>query len=978
MAPVASPIVRAAPSSSPPRCFYRVQMQPSFGFRNLAAIVPYLESLGISGLYLSPILQPRRGSTHGYDVVDPGHLNPELGSPDDLVDVHRLLQKFGMGILQDIVPNHMAFASENHRLMDVLAYGEASPYHAFFDIDWHHPTESLRGRVLTPFLGQSFAECLEAGEIRLHYEQGDLQVRYYQLHLPVRLRSWATVFERDLPSLEAVLGRGHPTFIRFLGCIGLLRTLAGSPDIPRRIEPIDHAKRMLFDLYQHDLQVQTYMQHCVNTCNGTVGDPRSFDRLDALLSEQVYRLAFWKVAAEELNYRRFFNINDLICLRIEKEEVFLDTHSLLLELVAKGVITGLRIDHIDGLFDPEGYLRRLRQAAPDLYVVVEKILEKRERLPASWPINGDTGYAFLNQVNGLFVRRRHRPALTRLYRRFSGMRQSFGAMVAEKKRLIIGKHMAGNIDNLARMITDIAGHDRYGRDITLYGLRRALVEVMTFFPVYRSYVSHERYSPADDRYIRIAIKRARESSPGLIFELNYIERFLSLQLVEADGRSTEPGTQPAGGLRPEPLAAIGSPVGGRQRCIDLLMVFQQFTGPLMAKGFEDTVLYIHTLLTSLNEVGGNPRHFGMSPADFHARNRHRLATHPSALITTGTHDTKRGEDVRARLNVLSELPQEWGRHLRRWHHLNRAARTINNKRGMPDRNDEYLIYQTMLGTWPFDPMEHGRWRERLEQYIVKAVREAKVHTAWIKPDACYEDACVAFVRQTLTEPEASPFMQSFLPFARRIAWAGMANGLAQTLLKLTSPGIPDIYQGSELWDLRLVDPDNRGPVDFELRQRLLTTMVSQATSDRRKLLADLVANPEDGRIKLFVTWQALQVRRAHPEVFEVGRYVAVPIRGRRRGQAVAFARHHAGEWTITVIPRFFARRIPPGQWALGPELWGDTTLELPRECPTSWTDAFSGAEIHAPKRPGDHPHGPRLPLAQVFASFPLGLLVGKA
>ena len=505
------------------------------------------------------------------------------------------------------------------------------------------------------------------------------------------------------------------------------------------------------------------MDENITLLNGQKGEIESFNNLDDILSEQSFRLSFWKVAAEEINYRRFFTINELISLKVEDEAVFHDTHQLIFRLIEKGKCDGLRIDHIDGLCDPTMYLERIRKQADHIYLIVEKILDFNEKLPSFWPVQGTTGYDFLNYVNGLFCNKINRNEFARIYYKFTGLRTSYDNLVSEKKRLIIGKHMAGNIDNLAQLMKNIAGKERYGRDITLYGLKRALVEFMAFFPVYRSYINEHMFSESDKHYIQKAIQDARHHNPDLLYELHFIDKFFAPDF--ADHLSEE----------------------GKKQLLHFIMRVQQFTGPLMAKGFEDTVLYIYNKLVSLNEVGGNPHRFGVTDEEFHAFQAQRAAHFPHSLNTTSTHDTKRGEDVRARIHVLSEIPKEWNNNLRRWSKLNKRKKKKLYETLMPDENDEYFLYQTMLGVFPFYEHEEKRFTERIKEYVIKAVREAKRYTAWIKPDTEYENACISFVENILDPQEENLFLKEFRCFQKKIAFYGIFNSLSQTLIKITAP-----------------------------------------------------------------------------------------------------------------------------------------------------------------------------------------------
>lgn len=906
-----------------PLATYRIQFNPGFDFRAAKNAVSYLSELGISDLYASPIFRARRGSLHGYDVVDPNQLNPDLGSTSHFDRLTKALKARGMGWLQDIVPNHMAFDHENQMLVDVLENGQSSRYFHFFDIEWDHPYESIKGRVLAPFLGRFYGQSLEGGEIKLRYAKDGFSLGYYSQVLPLRLESYVHLLTYRLHVLKKKLGADHPDYIKLLGVLYILKTLPSREEMEDRYDQIKFIKTTLWELYHNNQDIRKFIRENLRIFNGKRGTPESFNFLNELLSEQFFRLSFWKVATEEINYRRFFNINELLSLRIEDEDVFNHTHSLILRLVEEGKITGLRIDHIDGLYDPMNYLTRIRQKAADLYVVVEKIVDLEEELPTHWPIQGTTGYDFLNYVNGLFCMGEHRREFNRIYTNFAGLGEPYEELVSEKKRLILGKHMAGDVDNLAHLMKVISSRDRHGSDITIYGLKRALVEVMAHFPVYRTYIGKGISRETDPSYIEEAIERAKGSSPGLLNELRFIERFLLLDF--GDSLSEE----------------------DRDQWIHFVMRFQQFTGPLMAKGLEDTALYVYNRLLSLNEVGGNPNRFGVSRAEFHRFLEKRVLLWPHSLNATSTHDTKRGEDVRARLNVLSEIPRQWGKNVKTWSKINRKRKKRVHGRGVPDRNDEYFLYQTLVGAFPFDEGHHDQFVERVKLYIVKAVREAKVHTAWLKPDTEYEDAFISFLEETLADAEGNPFLEKFLPFQKKVSHYGLFNSLSQTLIKITAPGVPDFYQGSELWDLNLVDPDNRRPIDFEKRRSLLEDIRERKDGEIPDLISELLRTEEGGRIKLFLIFRTLKARAAHREVFQKGAYVPLEAAGKLKDHVIAFARNHDDKWAVTVVPRFLTQVIREGEYPLGLEIWGDTYIPLPDGISNRWTNVITGQSLNS-------------------------------
>ncbi len=927
-----------------PLSTYRIQLSPDFGFGELRPVLPYLKRLGVTTVYLSPILKARTGSTHGYDVVDPTELNPELGGKEQFDLLLQDLRALGLELLQDIVPNHMAFSGENRILVDVLENGPDSRFFDFFDIQWDHPVESMRGRLLAPFLGSFYGNCLERGEIRLDYDREGFHLRYYQLRLPLRLDSYVRILSLRQRELMKLLGKAHPETIKYLGLLYALRHLpsASRKDLGReRYDQIAFAKAMLWELYEGSESIRDFIDRNIRTFNGTPGDSESFDALDSLLKEQYFRLSFWKVGTEELNYRRFFNLNELITLRVEDEKVFRYTHSLLFDLAGRFDELGLRVDHVDGLYDPLSYLRRLRDRFPQAYLVVEKILALGEDLPSSWPVEGTTGYDFLNAVNGLFCNRRNHLKMSKIYRRFRGADITFSRLLDEKKRLIAEKHMVGDIDNLAALLKRLAGRYRYGSDFTLYGFKKSLAELLAMFPVYRSYISAEELSQEDLYRIGEAIRRAKGNLPDFVHELDFIEKIFNLRFEE--------------NLEPEE----------QRRWYHFIQRFQQFTGPLMAKGMEDTALYVYNRLLSLNEVGGNPEKFGISLIEFHHFNRKRALSRPSTMSATSSHDTKRGEDVRARLNVLSELPLEWEHQVGVWSRLNKQHKQSTDSGEAPDTNDEYFLYQTLIGAFPFGEVEIPHFRRRLENYLIKAVREAKVHTAWLAPDASYEQAFSSFLAALLDRGRDNSFLEAFLPFQRRIAWYGMLNSLSQVLLKTTCPGTPDFYQGSELWDLNLVDPDNRRPVDFTLRGNLLRRIVESGEDAGGSLIPDLFSRFEDGAVKLFLIHRALRAREELPDLFCKGSYTPLSTSGRWKNNLVAFARNGNARWSVTAVPRFCTEVCQAGDLPLGPETWDDTQVRLPRGV-RQWKNMITGENLEGSRI---------LSAGRLFATFPGALLV---
>ncbi len=755
-----------------------------------------------------------------------------------------------------------------------------------------------------------------------------------------------------LERLREKLGRENPAYVKLLGVLYALKYIPSGEDVRERYNQISFIKRMLWELWNNSADVKQFIEENIQLFNGESGNPESFNLLESLLGEQFFRLSYWKVGNEELNYRRFFTVNDLISLRIEEEKVFETTNLLILQLVEENKITGLRIDHIDGLYDPAQYLNRLREKAPEVYLVVEKILEPQEELPLNWPIQGTTGYDFLNQVNSILCQQSSEEEFDSIYQNFIKKSVSPQELIDDNKRLIIGKHLAGDIDNLAHLLKQISYRYRYASDFTMYGLKAALVEIMALFPVYRTYIDRNGASSSDREYIQQVMTQAKENIPNFLNELAFIEKFL---LLEFDEHLTEED---------------------KSQWLHFLMRLQQFTGPLMAKGVEDTVLYIYNRLISLNEVGSHPEHFGISLEDFHSFNQDRCAQWHHVMNATATHDTKRGEDVRARINVLSEIPQEWEEHLKKWREINAGEKECVGGRDVPTPNDEYFFYQTLIGAFPFDRDEYPTFVERIKDYIIKAIREAKVHTAWLKHDTAYENGFTQFAQRVLKDTENNPFLQAFLPFQNKIQHYGILNSLSQTLLKITAPGLPDFYQGTELWDLSLVDPDNRRPVDFQMRQKYLEKIKTRSDSDLDGLIAELLQTPENGKIKLFLIYKLLQARKEYIEIFQRGGYEKLTVAGSLKTHIVGFARElpeqkiitNAPRKIIAIAPRFLSSLVAEGEYPFGEQVWQETRIIPPADSTPIWRDIITGQKVEGEDT---------LWIRDILQTFPVALLINE-
>lgn len=893
-----------------PGSTYRLQLHAGFTFRDAAALVPYLARLGITHAYTSPILRARPGSTHGYDIIDHNLFNPEIGSSEDFAHFVGELRRHEMGLIIDFVPNHMGIGTENHWWFDVLEWGEESVYAGYFDIDWHPIRPQMQGKVLVPFLGEHFGKAVADGSLRLAYEHpGGFRFSYGEHRFPVTPTTYAEILaESRNPELTVLAG----DFKRLgLGTNGTTRAMGR--ELVQRLAELASEPAVQSDL-------------------ATIVEEINADevRLEHLIDGQRYRIAFWRVASDEINYRRFFDINALAALRMEDPACLADTHRLIFELIERGDVAGLRIDHVDGLFDPIGYCDLLRSRAElfgqDLYLVVEKILARHESLRARWRVDGTTGYEYAALVTNLLVDAEAEPRLDRIYRRFTREQRPFEAIAYECRQVIMRTALAGELNVLANHLDRIAQADPRSRDFTLFGLRAALEEIVASFPVYRTYLKAEEIAEDDRRDIDWAIGRARkrdETGEQSIYDFIY------------DVLTTV-------------LSQDGAPLL-RER-VHFAMRFQQFTAPVAAKGVEDTAFYRYHRFDALNEVGSDPGHFGVSLAAFHRENADRSRRRPASMLATSTHDTKRGEDVRARLAVLSEMPGEWGHAVTRWAQLNTRRRTSVGALVAPDRNDEYFLYQTLVGAWPVESIEASLeaetlrpFLERVEEYVVKALREAKRHSSWANPNAAYEEGTLTFVRRILDVSRASPFLTDFRRFVGRIARFGLYNSLAQLVLRLAGPGVPDTYQGTELWDLTLVDPDNRRPVDFALRERWLDELeAEQGAGDPAALARELLAGWSDGRIKLYVLSRLLQWRRAHAGILDRGAYTPLESTGAHAEHLCAYRLGDA----VVAVARLTKRLLGERPGDPTGSIWGDTALVTPAEM-GSYTNVLTSAVVPA-------------------------------
>jgi (1->4)-alpha-D-glucan 1-alpha-D-glucosylmutase len=950
-----------------PRATYRLQLNKDFNFRAATAVVPYLADLGISHVYCSPYLKARPGSMHGYDIIDHGSFNPEIGTAEEFAAFSAELKRHGMGQVLDIVPNHMGvLGADNAWWLDVLENGQASVYAAYFDIDWQPASPELAGRVLLPVLGDHYGLVLDRGEIVLSFDApaGAFRVDYYEHRFPVDPRTYVTILNHVLD--EQALACLPAAVIAELGGLGLLfeslprRDSTDSPAIERRAREKEELKQRLAALVAAQPVLADAVERTVALFNGA-GANR--DALHELLERQAYRMAYWRVASDEINYRRFFDVNHLAALRMENPRVFEDTHRFVFELIEQGHVHGLRIDHPDGLRDPGAYFQALQdryaripgavsgadESNRPLYVVIEKIIASFEHIPETWAVHGTTGYRFANLLCGVMVDTTSESKLSRTYQAFVGKEQEFPEVAYRARRLVLRDLLASELTVLANHLRRIAGSDRRTRDYTLNTLRQALAEVIACFPLYRTYVT-DTVSDVDRRYIEWAVASARRRSRTA--DATVFDFVQSMLLCEAPAES------------PPALADAIRAFAGK---------FQQVTAPVMAKGIEDTGFYIYNRLLSLNDVGGDPETYGFTVRAFHGANADRFNQWPHAMLSSSTHDNKRSEDVRARIDVLAELPALWRLHLRRWSRTNRSKKRELDGELAPSRNDEYLIYQTLLGTFPrgeVDASGLAAYCKRIEEYMIKAIREAKENTSWINPNQPYEEATVDFVRALLDGRKRNLFLEKFRIVLTPLARLGLYNSLSMVLLKIGCPGVPDTYQGNEIWDFSLVDPDNRRPVDYGARRAALERLretAPQGTMPHADLRA-MIESPDDGLAKLYVIWRMLALRRDDHAVFRDGDYTPLLTEGARCDHVVAFARRLQGRGVIVIAGRLYGALSGNGETAPVGEAWQDTVVSLPFLAEgTPLRHAFTGEILRASST--------GLRLSEACAAFPVAALV---
>lgn len=947
-----------------PTSTYRLQLNKGFKFCDAKALIGYFKMLGIKDIYASPILKAKKGSKHGYDIVDYSLLNPEIGTEEELGELADALKQNEMGLILDIVPNHMCINDEENRWWwSLLENGRNSPFASYFDIDWSPPKIELVNKVLLPVLEEPFGLAIDHNKVQIELLDGSFVFKC-PMTLPVNPKTWNIILEPVIENTGRTLGEEDRHIIELKSILYEVKHLPGTNETePKLIEERqiekEIIKKRLSSLLKESDTIRKELESVLEEINGGSGD---FSFLEAILKDQPYRLSYWRVANEEINYRRFFDVNELAGVRTEIPEVFFATHEVVLKLISKGWITGFRIDHVDGLLDPEQYFIDLQNACHDslpqekgkkssletpFYLVIEKILSGSEALSTNWKVHGTTGYDFLNLLNGIFVKTEAFDQIHSFYRRFTEDYEKISSTIYGAKKFILFIGMPAELHVLARHLDKISEQHRWSRDFTRETLLTALRNVIASFPVYRSYIRTESktFHETDKQYVRTAIRNAKKFNPAMspsVFD--FIQSVLLLE-------------------HPPELKAEQIKV--RE---NFVMRFQQMTGPVMAKGLEDTAFYRTYPLLSLNEVGGSPGNFGTSVEKFHDENSARQQRFPHALLATSTHDTKRSEDVRARINVLSELPQAWEEAVLRWNFLNAHAKEECDDEIVPGHHVEYLIYQTLIGSWPtelkilpFDPTIFKSYVERLAANIQKAQKEAKINTSWVNPNEAYESSLDHFLKAILNPDLSFKFLEDFLKFIPKIIRCGMYNSLSQVLLKTTSPGVPDFYQGCELWNYTMVDPDNRRGVDFNLRKKLLQEVVS-ASKDPIPFLNNALSYPDDSKSKLYITWKTLQFRNQNAALFANGNYGPINIQGEKAHHVIAFSRSLGSDSAISIAGRFFSDLEDSLTMPIGVQ-WEGTFAYIPKG---NYIEVFTGKEISTVNG--------ELPLRELFSNLPLALL----
>lgn len=906
-----------------PVATYRIQLNKDFTFKHASDQISYLKKLGISHVYTSPLLKTRKQSTHGYDVTDHSLFNPEIGTTEDFLNLSDKLSANNLSLIVDIVPNHIFIGDlANSWWLDVLKNGPKSIYAEYFDIDWHPGKATFDNKVYLPILSQRFGLELENQMFEVIYQDGQFFVQYRQKTLPTNPESWICILMSLLKEVQKIYNEKNPSRIE-------LESIITSTIDSNRLNKLFKSNPTMLELLNKQLL----------TLKGIKGYDASFDELEKFLNIQHYRLCFWKVANDEINYRRFFDIFEYASIRMEKKEVFDAVHQLIFDYVQQGRIQGLRIDHIDGLWDPSTYLKNLFEKT-NTFIIVEKILTGNENLPNTWSVQGTVGYDFLNLVNSLYIFVSHKSQFIEIYRNYTETRENLSKIIYESKNIILDFSLASELNLLTRRLSRIAEKHRISQDFTIESLKSALTNILIYFPVYRSYIHAPKNEihEEDRKYINAAVSRAKKRT--LNIEESVYDFIKSLLLLESPWNS--------GSLKAESA--------------DFVMHFQQITGPVMAKGMEDTAFYRYYPLCSLNEVGGDIGSFGISIKNFHSKNLERYEFWPNSLNSSSTHDTKRSEDMRARLNVLSEIPQSWDQLIHQWNEENQSLKEIVDDEMIPDKNEEYLIYQTLLGAWPLDEMDDDnfcKFKIRIYSYIEKAVKEAKINQSWLNPNEKYIEGLTKFIDKVLNNTN---FLKTFIPFTTKLQNFGMLNSLSQLLIKLTSPGIPDIYQGNEIWDFSLTDPDNRHPIDFQVREKFINEL-----SHSKNFLKEYLERPRDGKIKLFMTQQTLMFRNREMNLFSKGVYMPLNILGPSEEYCIAFARIYENKFAIILASRFFTFFMNGFNQYKNIDHWKETFLGIPLEfVKLNFKDIYTQKLFHFESQ--------KIPLEDLFSTMPFVLL----
>jgi (1->4)-alpha-D-glucan 1-alpha-D-glucosylmutase len=881
-----------------PSSTYRIQFHKGFTFKDLRNIIGYLCDLGISTIYAAPILKSRENSMHGYDVVDPHEIDAEIGTLEELKEIAHELKKRGMTWLQDIVPNHMAYDSANWRLMDVFERGEHSPYYNYFDINWRHPAADLSGKVMVPFLGKELNQCIEDDEIKLSCNSTGYFINYYDTSYPLSVSAYKVIPE--LPDVGSLI------------------------DLAKTQSEVDKWTSAKASWFRQNSKPEARERIC-----DAINSNKSL--LRKILDTQYYTLTYWKRSEHEINYRRFFTVNELICLRMEDKKVFDEYHTLIKKLYDDSLIQGVRIDHIDGLQDPAGYVTRLRNLlGPDCYIIAEKILESKENIPADWPIEGTSGYEFLSLVSQLMTDRQGARKLVEFYRELVPELPPYQKLVVENKKRILQHHMHGEWENLVSDFENL----KLTNGFTKESIKNALAAVMISLPVYRIYPEQLPLDGIEKQVMTEAFQKATERDQENLEEVKYLQKLL------VEGGEND-----------------------KDQILKFEKRFMQFTGPLTAKGVEDTTFYVYNPLISHDEVGDAPSTLGISISSFQSKMVRRMKSNPLSLNATATHDTKRGEDSRMRLNVLSEVPDVWMRQVREWFETNKQHKK-NGEIEVPSVNDEYFIYQSLIGGYPHDFNINEEFTERFNTFLIKAIREAKQYSNWSEPNEEYEKASLDFISALLNEENS--FKQNFSSFMEVINKYSHLYCIIQVLIKITAPGIPDIYQGCELWDLSFVDPDNRRPVNFDIRKRILTDIKQKEREGPAALLGYLKTNRSEGFEKLYVTWKSLNLRKQYDDLFEKGEYIPLQSTGKTE-LVLAYSRQLKDNWVVVVVPLGIAKNMQVDQpYAEGPD--DKKYVILPQDAPKKWKNVFTQDEIMADGK---------LYLFEIFKDFPAALLVNQ-